>query len=164
MLGVMSTAIPYPILTLLQRCHELEELMGKTYAALARAHAGHQRVAALWAKTAKEEENHAAQFELAMTFRGDMIKALNVQVLSVERAVEQSRAFLDEAQRGKPSIEESLRRAIALEEQMADFHLHMAVTFDSPQHQKLFKAMMASDRGHVESLRKELERVLSERR
>lgn len=160
----MARPIPYPVLTILQRCHELETTMGQVYTELARAHAAHPRVAALWMKTAKEEANHGSQFSLAQSLGGEVMTSPKVDTGDVDKALKDARTFLQDIKRAAPRVEEALRRAIELEEEMVKFHLHMAVAFESKGHEQLFRAMMAADKGHVTALRAELDHILGERR
>jgi rubrerythrin len=51
----------------LKLCAEMEREMGALYRDLAAAHAEDPELAQLWFKTAREEDNHARQFELADT-------------------------------------------------------------------------------------------------
>lgn len=157
----MASPIPFPLLTVLQRCHELELLMGQAYEALARVHAAHPRMRQLWAKTAKEEENHASQFALAMSLGGDVMSSPNVDVGELNQSLLEARSFANEANRGNPRPIDALRKAIELEERMAQFHLHLAVTFQSAAHEKLFRAMMAADKGHISALRAELDELMA---
>lgn len=155
----MAAPIPYPVLSVLRRCHELELLMGKVYAELATKHAGHARVSALWTKTAAEEGNHASQFALALSLSGDVVSSAKVDVTQVDGAIASANTFLRQVRGGVVQVDEALRTAIELEEQMAAFHLHVAVAFASSAHEKLFRAMMAADKGHVSALREELDRL-----
>jgi rubrerythrin len=161
MLVAMASPIPFPLLTVLKRCHELESLMGQAYDALARAHAGHPRMSKLWAKTAKEEENHASQFSLAMSLGGDVMSSPKVDPKDMNRALHDAQAFLNEAKTSNLRLDDALRKAIKLEKQMAQFHLNLAVTFQSAAHEKLFRAMMASDKGHVSALQAELDYLVA---
>jgi rubrerythrin len=155
----MAPPIPYPILSMLRRCHELELLMEQVYSALAKAHGSHTRTAALWLKTSKEEANHASQFSLAMSLSGDVISSTVVETEEIDKAIQEAEEFLREVRKEPPDVETSLRKAIRLEEGMAAFHLHAAVTFESASHAKLFRAMMAADKAHVASLQAELARL-----
>ncbi len=159
----MPAPIPYPVLSVLRRCHELELLMGKVYVELAAKHASHARVSALWAKTASEEGNHASQFSLALSLSGDVMPSAKVEMARIDDAIASADAFLQQVRGSAVRVDEALRKAIELEEQMAAFHLHAAVVFASSAHQKLFSAMMAADKGHISALREELERLAGKR-
>lgn len=157
----MASPIPFPLLTILQHCHELELLMAQAYDALARAHAGQPRMSRLWAKTAKEEENHASQFSLALSLGGDVMSSPKVDPADLNKALQDAKAFVHEAKTHNLPLVDALRKAIELEEQMAQFHLHVAVAFRSGAHEKLFRAMMAADKGHISALRAELDYLVA---
>jgi rubrerythrin len=137
--------------------------MGKVYSELATKHAGHARASALWAKTAAEEGNHASQFSLALSLSGDVIPSAKVELAQVDAAIAAATAFLQRVRGGVVLVDEALRKAIELEEQMAAFHLHVSVAFASSAHEKLFRAMMAADKGHISALREELDRLSGRR-
>ncbi|PKP65540.1 MAG: hypothetical protein CVT85_05595 [Alphaproteobacteria bacterium HGW-Alphaproteobacteria-7] len=159
----MAAPIPYPILSVLRRCHELELLMGKVYSELAAKHAADARVSALWTKTAAEEGNHASQFSLALSLSGDVMSSAKAEVAQVDGAIASANAFLRQVRGGAVQVDEALRKAIELEEQMAALHLHVAVVFASSAHEKLFRAMMAADKGHIAALRQELNTLSGKR-
>jgi rubrerythrin len=133
-------------------CAELERTTGGMYRDLAAAHAGDPQLARLWLKTAQEEDNHARQFELARMY-GDQLGAVGVTAVTaralVDVAQEMRRRLATEAR----APVAALRTAIELEERLADFHLTAITAFRSERLRKLFGAMMAADRGHVEALR-----------
>lgn len=155
----MVPPIPFPILSVLRRCEELELLMEQVYAELATAHASHTQIATLWLKTSKEEANHASQVSLAMSLSGDVISSTVVETEEVDKAIVAAKKFLREVRTERPDVVTALRRAIRLEEEMASLHLNAAVRFESPSHAKLFRAMMAADKAHVAALREELARL-----
>ena len=161
MVEAMASPIPYPVLAVLQRCHELESIMGQAYCALADAHAANPRMANLWAKTAKEEENHASQFSLAMSLGGEVMTEAKVDVANLDQAIARAKLFRNESKKGAVRMDDALSKAIELEEEMAGYHLHLAVAFRSGAHEKLFRAMMAADKGHISTLRAELEHLRS---
>jgi hypothetical protein len=130
--------------------------MAEAYRTLATAHRGHPKISALWAKTALEEDGHVSHFDLAMSVRGDMIQSSNINLVRIDEAVKGVKDFLEEIKTSPPDIRTALRTAIQLEEQYVQFHMDMAVAFDTESHRKLFRAMMAADKEHVDSLCKAL--------
>ena len=86
-----------------------------------------------------------------------------VELAQVDAAIAAATAFLQQVRGGVVLVDEALRKAIELEEQMAAFHLHVAVAFASSAHEKLFRAMMAADKGHISALRQELDKLSGKR-
>jgi hypothetical protein len=133
----------------------MEREMGGLYRDLAAAHAGDRRLAQLWMKTAREEDNHAHQFELALRY-DDQLGALLVGADAVAALVE----LIRERRRGfagsPPSPVDALRAAVDLEDRFAHFHMSTVADFRSPNLRKLFEAMMAADRAHSAALREAL--------
>ena len=139
----------------LQLCAEMEREMGGLYRDLAAAHAGDRGLARLWMKTAREEDNHAHQFELALRY-GDQLGALLVGAEAVAALVETVREERRRHAGTPPSPVDALRAAVDLEDRFAHFHMSTIADFRSPNLRKLFEAMMAADREHSDALRKAL--------
>jgi rubrerythrin len=117
----------------------------------------------LWQKTAREEENHAQQFQLAVRLRGLGMEKVNTDVAQAMVALQKLEAYLDQLCSSRPSPEEALTRAIQLEEQLARLHMSSIVTFEDPELKKMFTAMMGSDEGHVSMLKEALSDLTSGR-
>jgi rubrerythrin len=149
----MQSSPPRDLAHLLELCARLEQAHARLYGALAEAHAASPRVAALWAKTAREEEGHAAQFRLAATRYLDRIVAVRVDPSEAIRLLEGVTALTERARQSPPIITEALRQAIQLEELMAALHLDRAADFLKPADRSLFRAMMAADQAHAQALR-----------
>jgi rubrerythrin len=138
---------------LLELCEQIELLAGQAYRKLAALHAADTALAALWTKTAYEEDNHAAQFRVSAAMLAGMVDHVRVTSGDALAAVAKLRTFLLRCTSNPPSPSEALSEMIALEESLASFHLDNAAAFVRPEHRKLFEAMMKADRGHVEALR-----------
>ena len=138
---------------LLDQCHAVEVVMGEIYRVLAAAYReAHPSLAALFDKTADEEDSHAAQLKLSPRLLDAMIEA---PVVDAERAtllLGVARALRDALRQSVPTPVESLRSALELEETFAEFHLENAFKFREPSFQRLFHAMMEADRAHVAAL------------
>ena len=139
----------------LKLCAEMEREMGALYRDLAAAHAEDPELAQLWFKTAREEDNHARQFELALLYDEKLgtVLVTSETAKALVGVVPEMRWRLAE---GQTSPVKALRTAIELEERFADFHMTTVTTFGTPGLRKLFEAMMAADRDHVAALRAEL--------
>jgi rubrerythrin len=143
---------------LLELCEQIELLAGQAYRKLAELHASDRELAALWTKTASEEDNHAAQFRVSAAMLAGMVDYVRVTSVDAVAAIDRLQAFLTLCAASPPSPIEALSEMIALEESLASFHLDNAAAFVRPEHRKLFQAMMNADRGHVEALRAALVR------
>ena len=143
---------------LLEMCEQIELLAGQVYRKLAALHASDTALAALWTKTAREEDNHAAQFHVSAAMLAGMVDHVRVTSAEAEPAIHQLKAFLTRCTASPPSAVEALTEMIALEDSLAAFHLDNAAAFVRPEHRNLFQAMMKADRSHVEALRAALAR------
>jgi rubrerythrin len=110
-------------------------------------------VAELWQKTGDEELNHAAQFTLAMETLSDEITAVSVKASTLDRVRVAVEERIEAYRRRRPSVREALLAAINLEEASQAFHADQILTFRGTKTKRLFRAMMAADHGHLESLR-----------
>lgn len=143
---------------LLQTCLAIETAHARYYGVLAAAHAADPEISALWRKTAREEESHAAQFRLAISGAAGTISAVASPLSEATRLLQGVELALARTQAEAPSIPDALRSAIRMEEALAALHMDQVVIFERLSHQNLFRAMMAADKGHVDALRQALAR------
>jgi rubrerythrin len=144
------------VTSLLDLCYRIEMTAAEVYRALARAHAAHPQLAALWSRTAGEEDNHALQFKLAPRTLEHMVAGAQVDEARARQALALVEDLLAEVRRGVASPAECLRTAIGFEDYLGQFHMNQAVSFTSDLYRKMFDAMMKADQAHVESLREAL--------
>jgi len=149
----------HPLMTILHRCQQIESAMARLYNELAALHSHDPEIARLWDKTAKEEENHQLQFHLALSLGKDAIVDARVPIARAEQALRSIQAYHAEVRRGRPRIEDALRSMVAMEEELVDLHVSSVAVFTEDRHRKLFAAMMAADKGHLDALRAALMRV-----
>lgn len=134
---------------LIDVCIRLEEAAGDFYRALAVAHRHIPALAAVWARTAADEENHAFQFRMSPRTIDDMISRFKVSEEEVREALGEMEALRDLARKSSPEPEHALRTAIKAEAAYARFHLHQAVTFTDERFRRMFESMMTADRAHI---------------
>ena len=130
--------------------------MAGLYEALAEIHDHEPVLLRLWKKTAGEEHNHAAQFSLLIDAIADSVQSTKVDAQALEgirRAVENT---TEEFRLRSPSPREALVTVIDFEEAMDQVHAHHSLVFSDVRCQRMFKAMMAADAGHVAELRRAL--------
>lgn len=144
---------------LLERCRRVETTMAATYWFLSDLHTTIPEMTALWRKTAGEEENHARQFEFALKFP-NLIADTVVKAEDVDRLLLEVAALDSAVRTAKPAPADALRRCIDLERRLADYHMNAVGVFHDPHMQKLFEAMMAVDREHVQALVEVLDRLV----
>lgn len=137
-------------------CARIEDTAAQACHALAKAHRNIPRLAALWVKTAYEEENHARQFRMNPRTLDEMIDEVRIDADRARHALEDVEILAGLAASEPPGPVAALRMAISAEEQFADFHMITAAAFKNEAYKRLFRAMMDADRGHVEELSKEL--------
>jgi rubrerythrin len=142
---------------LIDTCRRIEGTLASLYTYFEELHRETPEIAAMWRKTAMEEENHMRQFELASKLPSPITEA-NVDVLAADQLLEQLRELDARMRRLAPPPVEALRTAIEVERSLARYHMHTIGSFGDPGTQKMFKAMMAADRGHAEALLQTLER------
>ena len=155
----MATGLTVDQKNILEVCARIEDTAAKTYHLLAEAHRNIAPLAALWRKTAAEEENHARQFRMNPRLLDDMVGDVRIDGDRARLALEEVEILAALAETEPPAPAEALRMAIAAEEQFAEFHMSTAAVFKEERHKRLFQAMMAADHGHVEELMAALKRL-----
>lgn len=141
-------------LLLLEKCREIELLCKDLYDYLAELYADDEIAASLWSKTAKEEENHAAQFTLMVRLRRDMPCVVLIDSTKVESVLSGLKAVIARFRSAPPKLVEALQSAIKIERHLADLHIDCVVMFEDDSCRKLFSAMMANDKDHIASLQR----------
>lgn len=154
----MPETLSFDERALFQVCTEIETLAAELYTLFAMAHAGDSAMLQLWRKTASEEMNHAQQFELALRLRQAIVSEVRVAVEEAAEIRERLRSTIASARKAPLGIVDALKLAVDLEGRLAEFHMVQAVAFKDPQNTKLFRALQAADKAHVESLDVELKR------
>jgi rubrerythrin len=152
----MSGVAAFNVRAVLSGCRDMETAMADLYDLLAKIHAGVPYMAKLWSKTANEERNHAAQFTLALDIANGAVKAVRVDISTIERTVHAVHLLREEYLARPPTVEQALQAAITSEEALVDLHADKIPIFAEESHKRLFVAMMAADREHVGRLRRAL--------
>lgn len=150
-------------MVLLDRCAEIELKNMELYELYADCFAHDADVARMWSRVAREEENHANQFRLAVKMKEGAIGTVNVDQWRADNTLNVVESIIDGVKRSLPTLEEALRSAIKLEEHLSGFHVECVVNFENEQLRKLFHAMMACDNAHVDRLRNAYEHQLKAR-
>jgi rubrerythrin len=145
---------------LLEICCRVELTMASLYRHLGERHRGTPDIAAIWLKTANEEENHARQFEFALKFP-NLIAHPKVDVSAADQLLKDV-LELDARIRQTPTLPvDALRAAVDMETRLEGYHMNSIGIFHDPKLQQLFDAMMAADTQHVQMLTHALARLAS---
>jgi rubrerythrin len=137
-------------------CRAIELAMVGLYEALAELHAHDPGMARLWRKTAREEENHAAQFSLLIEAIPETVQATALDLPALQLLGSTVDATTKHFRQRSPSVRDALATLVELEVALDRIHAHHALAFTDPRHQRMFAAMMAADAGHVAELRRAL--------
>ena len=150
------------IIKVLEICRDVELVSAELYNYFAEIFSEHEELAALWRKTAWEEESHAQQFALALKMRREpLVEAVAMAGRRAEHALNIVKSLNDVVRKNKPTMLEALRAAIKLEQGLAAFHMSTVASFVHESHKELFSAMMLADTDHVEALEKFSRRLSS---
>ena len=139
---------------ILTTCADIENVRAATYDFLAEAYRDNPKISALFRKTANEERNHEYQFLMALKKFVPAISGSAVAVDAVEKYAAFSHQSFESVRKDLPSIADALKISILSETAFRQFHMDTAVFFEETSLGSLFKAMMAGDDEHVESLKR----------
>jgi rubrerythrin len=140
------------MMVLLGKCAEIELKSMELYDLYADCFEHDVDVARMWRKVAREEENHANQFRLAVKMKDGAIDAVIVDPLKVENALKVVQSCIDGVKQACPTLEDALRLAIELEEHLSCLHVDCVVNFRDEQYKRFFHAMMTCDNAHASCL------------
>ncbi|NTV48227.1 MAG: hypothetical protein HGB32_05645 [Geobacteraceae bacterium] len=145
---------------LLEKCREIELLCKELYDYFTELYSDDEDAVRLWSKTAAEEENHAAQFTMALRLINDLPCIILVDAARVESVILQFRGLIEKVKSAPPKFVDALGSSIKLEKYLAEFHLGCVAMFEDDSYRKMFNAMMSSDNEHVESLQAAYDKLM----
>ncbi|QSV46629.1 ferritin family protein [Geobacter benzoatilyticus] len=149
------------VLRILEICREIEECMAGLYHYYAEIFSDTPDMSKLWEKTAREEENHANQFALAINLRRQgVVQAVNTDLFTAETILNKLKSIYATVKQTRPAIADALRSAIKIEEKLAAYHMSSLALFQDESYRKLFEAMMKNDQGHIVSLERAFKTVM----
>ncbi len=150
------------VVKVLEICRDIELANAQLYDYFTEIFSDHQALSALWYKTAREEENHARQFVLAINMRREQIvDTLIIDNSTAENTLSFVRSITAVMRENRPTILDALNSAITLEVNLCKFHMTTVGHFVEESHKKLFSAMMKADKKHIEALREFHQRLLT---
>lgn len=139
----------------LELCEQIEHYNAKIYRHFAKTFAETPELAALWHKTALEEENHAQQFTLALKLQHlKVITETTVDKVKADTLLTHVKAVYEGVLAANPSKFYALVTALNLEEKLAEFHANAVAVFVDESFKKLFTAMMKADREHIDAIQR----------
>jgi rubrerythrin len=136
---------------LLEVCRRIEFTLASLYRFLSNLYGDIPDIAAVFLKTANEEENHALQFVHALKLP-NVIEHPTAAAGSEDYLLRDVLDLDAKVRRTPPPPVDALRTAVDLERRLAGYHMDTIGVFRQPRLQEMFKAMMAADKDHVETL------------
>lgn len=141
------------VVKVLEICRDIELASAELYRYFSEIFSDHEAMAALWHKTAMEEDSHAMQFIMAIKMRKEaMIDTLAIDVSRAENTLKIVKSLNTVVRKNKPSMLDALQAAIKMEKGLVGFHMATVAHFVHESHKKLFSAMMKADNEHIEAL------------
>lgn len=138
--------------TILEKCREIELLSRDLYTCFAGTYVDSAEAVRLWHKTAREEQNHADQFSLALKLRKGLQLQTGISQKKADDIIQKLQVTIAKVTLTPLSLMMALEFAVKLEHLLAELHLSCIADFSDLSFQGLFNAMMSSDQDHVASL------------
>jgi rubrerythrin len=138
--------------TILEKCREIELLSRDLYTCFAKTYVDSDEAVRLWHKTAREEQNHADQFSLALKLRKGLQIRTGISQEKADDIIKKLQITINKVTQTPLPLIKALDFAVRLEHLLAELHLSCIAEFSDPSFQSLFNAMMSSDQEHIASL------------
>jgi rubrerythrin len=156
-----NTKLSLNAVNTLSICAEIEEECANIYWYFSGLFKHDKHAQSMWHKIAREEENHAAQFKLAMHLKGAGMISVTLDEDKAKSLLVKVRLIHDRVRNSPPSMSDALQIAIKAEEALSKNHVCDLVVFSDKQLLALFTTMKNSDQEHVEFLQSEYDRLMS---
>jgi rubrerythrin len=150
-----STKLSFDQIGILDTCAAIEAVGADIYWYFAKCYADTPGIRELWEKTAREEENHAKQFQLASRLHGEGIASLKSNDSRVKHILDKIRSIFENVRKSPPPLVEALRFSIKMEYALSEFHMNEMAIFEDRKIAQLFESMMNNDRDHIRMLEQE---------
>lgn len=143
------------MLKLLGVCETIERTMAQIYRLLAKNETADPRLRTIWLEMAKDEDDHAAQLQLAQRLASERVFQEKSGMLldDVTRLQHRAQRFLELLKARSLSETDALRMAIALEAEFKDAHVNTALRFEDKGLEQMFQALCRADEQHVQGLK-----------
>jgi rubrerythrin len=135
-------------------CGKIERLAGDIYRKMACQPGFCDTVRSTFARMAEDEQEHAAQLEMALQFPEQtlgMVKRISWE--KVAEGLERLKQINRELNQYLASEENALKMAIELENGFVRMHLDNAIHFKDPRIAELFQRLGRGDETHLETLK-----------
>lgn len=137
----------------LNGCQAIEQVMGEVYRKLAGVETYDERLSRIFARMARDEDDHARQLELAQEVPEEAFaKDRRFDQRKVGELLRQAQDLLRRASEPAPPEQLMLDTAKDLEMEFIKIHLHNAVRFRNQAVAERFRAMAREDQEHFETL------------
>lgn len=146
-------------ISILNTCCEIEETAAQLYWYFASLYKDNAQLREAWEKTAREEEEHAAQFRLASRLRGSGMRVLKTDYYKVKNVLDKMQTIYAGVQKSPPCQDDALRFAISMERALAEYHIGALVTFRDKELAHLFTSMKQNDESHIERFQQAVQRL-----
>lgn len=147
------------LVTFLTTCAAIEQECAQLYRWFSELYRDDRQASRLWKKTELEENNHESQLLLAAKLAEELPAVPLLEQAEAEWKLQLVRSLRQELGNEPPGLARALELAIAIEEELAVFHLENVLHFEREEHRKMFEAMMAHDREHADALSKFLDEL-----
>jgi rubrerythrin len=137
----------------LDTCMAIEGLCADLYHHYSKIYEETPEASRLWKKTALEEENHQNQFKLALRLLNDTDFEVPKDNLKRIHSIHHKLLKLwEDHKNSKPDLLDAVSKAVEMEKQMEDLHVHTLMHFKEPSLKNLFKALSEADHDHISTL------------
>jgi hypothetical protein len=143
----------------LDACFQIERISAEMYHFFADLYIGDRSICLMWHTTARAEENHARQIELARMSIDSASRVSPDSWRTAAALLEGTRQISGMVRSSPPTLEDALVLALKCEKCMEFFHIENALKFKEPTGNMMFRAMMKEDREHARMLEAALSRV-----
>jgi rubrerythrin len=139
----------------LEVCMGIETLCADLYHYYSEVYEDVPEASILWKKTAMEEENHRAQFELALRLLNETEFEVSKENLKLAYTIQYKLLKLtDYVKSNKPELLTAVSKAIEMEDRLANLHVHTALKFRDESIRRLFKTLSEEDCTHISNLQR----------
>ena len=138
----------------LEICVQIEERCAALYDFYSDIYEDIPDASFLWNKTARANENHQKQFELALRLLSETEFEVSKASLSRAYTIQSNLIqFMEYIKNNKPGILTAVSKAVELEERLAELHVQSSLNFKDKSIHNLFKAMSKTDYDPVAALK-----------
>lgn len=139
----------------LEVCMGIEKLCAELYHFYSDLYGDDPEASRLWKKTALEEENHQRQFGLVLRLLSDIEFELSKDNLDRAYSIQHKLLrLIEHVKHNKPELLTAVTKAVEMEENLSDLHVHIALKFKDESLRQMFTALNEADCEHVADLKR----------